>query len=159
MFAVSDCNEILSSVLSDLQLLIDEAGAKITYTELPVVKADPSQLGQLFQNLITNALKYRGSDPPEISITAERQGINWIFTVADNGIGFEMEYAEKIFLIFQRLHGRDVYSGTGIGLALCRRIVERHRGRIWATSELGCGSQFHFTLPLSSNNASGESNG
>ncbi len=154
----SNCNEIVASVLADLQLLISESGAQITYEELPTINADESQLRQLFQNLINNSIKYRGSDSPLIDIKAEQQGINWVITVSDNGIGFEMEYAERIFLIFQRLHGRDVYQGTGIGLALCKRIVERHRGRIWATSQPGRGSQFHFTIPLSGN-TSGETNG
>lgn len=143
-----DCSKVVAGAIEDLRVSIHEAGAKITYDDLPIVVAEKLQLGQLFQNLIGNAIKYRSSEPLVINISCERQGINWLFTVNDNGIGFEMEYAERIFLIFQRLHGRTTYPGTGIGLALCRRIVERHHGRIWVTSELNSGSSFKFTLPV-----------
>ncbi|MDZ4835350.1 MAG: ATP-binding protein [Candidatus Melainabacteria bacterium] len=143
-----DCNSVVKGAIEDLRTPIYETEAKITIHNLPIVVAENVQLRQLFQNLIGNAIKYRSSEPLVIDISCERQGINWLFTVRDNGIGFEMEYAEKIFLIFQRLHGRTAYPGTGIGLALCRRIVERHQGRIWVTSEPNSGSSFKFTLPV-----------
>lgn len=143
-----DCNTVIDAAIVDLATPIHESAAKITYDNLPTVVAEKMQLGQVFQNLIGNAIKYRGSEPLTIDISCERQGINWLFTVRDNGIGFEMEYADRIFLIFQRLHGRTAYPGTGIGLALCRRIVERHHGRIWVTSEPNVGSSFKFTLPV-----------
>lgn len=148
-FVETDCNAVVQSVINDLAAAFESTSAQITYEQLPLVHADRSQLRQLFQNLISNALKYRGVEPLTVEITCQKQGINWLFTVADNGIGFEMEFAERIFLIFQRLHGRTAYPGTGIGLALCRRIVERHKGRIWATSEPNNGAQFHFTIPIS----------
>ena len=121
----------------------------MTQAVLPTVMADTTQLSQVFQNLIANALKFRGEQPPLIHIEADRdveQG-QWLFSVRDNGIGIEPQYAERIFLIFQRLHSRNEYPGTGIGLALCKRIVERHGGRIWIESEPGKGSTFYFTLP------------
>jgi signal transduction histidine kinase len=115
---------------------------------LPQVVGEGTLLQQLFQNLVGNALKFRRDDAaPEIAITAERQGEVWEFTVADNGIGIEPEYAERIFLLFQRLHERTKYPGTGIGLALCKKVVEHHGGRIWVDSQPGAGSRFKFTIP------------
>jgi light-regulated signal transduction histidine kinase (bacteriophytochrome) len=108
---------------------------------------DKLQLGQIFQNLIGNAIKFRGNEPPRIHVSASRNGNMWTFSVRDNGIGIAPEYAERIFIIFQRLHGRNEYDGTGIGLAICKKIVERHGGRIWAESEVGKGATFYFTLP------------
>ena len=134
-------------MLDNLQVAIGESGAVVTHDPLPVVMADPTQLSQLFQNLIGNALKFRGERPPEIHVGAEQQGEEWLFWVRDNGIGIEAQYAERIFVIFQRLHTRDEYPGTGIGLAICKRIVERHGGRIWVESEPGEGSSFFFTIP------------
>jgi light-regulated signal transduction histidine kinase (bacteriophytochrome) len=110
--------------------------------------ADPTQFVQVFQNLIFNGIKFHNEEAPKIHIFATKQGIEWMFSVQDNGIGIDPQYSEKIFEIFKRLHTRDKYSGTGIGLAICKRIVERHGGRIWVESELGKGSAFYFTLPI-----------
>jgi light-regulated signal transduction histidine kinase (bacteriophytochrome) len=124
-----------------------ETGAEIVHHELPKVMGNRSQLIQLFQNLLGNALKYRGNAAPRISVSAVAKGNMWAFAVRDNGIGIEPQYFERIFAIFQRLHTRDEYPGTGIGLALCKKIVERAGGTIWLESEAGAGSTFHFTLP------------
>jgi PAS domain S-box-containing protein len=141
------CEHVLASVLANLHEAIAETGAVITHDPLPVVTADPWQLIQLFQNLIGNAIKFHGPEPPRVEIAAGRREDEWVFSVRDNGIGIEPEYAERIFLIFQRLHSRAEYPGTGIGLAICKRIVERHGGRLWVESEPGKGSTFSFTLP------------
>jgi signal transduction histidine kinase len=143
----TNCREILAKALSNLDVAIKESGAVVRHDGLPTVQGDPTQLTQLFQNLIGNAVKFRGADTPEVRLSAERRGGEWLFSVCDNGIGIAPEYAERIFVIFQRLHGRDVYPGTGIGLAICKRIVSRHGGRIWVESQLGRGSTFCFTLP------------
>ena len=141
---------VLSRAIDALSLSIEESGATITHDPLPTVLANRTQLQQVFQNLIGNAIKYRGSDPPLIHIGAERDGDWWRISVRDNGIGFDAAYSDQIFVIFQRLHGKARYGGTGIGLALARRIIERHGGRIWAESEPGRGSTFTFTLADSS---------
>lgn len=138
---------VLERVLNNLQLAIEDEQATITYNSLPTVLADAGQLEQLLQNLISNALKFHGRESPTIQIGAEQQNHEWLFWVKDNGVGFEPEYAEKIFVIFQRLHNRQEYSGTGIGLAICKKIVERHGGRIWVESQPGQGATFYFTLP------------
>jgi len=143
----TDCETVLNHSLNNLKVPIEDNGAVVTHDPLPTVMADNLQLGQLFQNLIGNAIKFRGNEPPRVHVSASRKGNVWTFSVRDNGIGIAPEYAQRIFTIFQRLHGRNEYDGTGIGLAICKKIVERHRGRIWAESELGKGATFYFTLP------------
>ncbi|NTW98516.1 MAG: GAF domain-containing protein [Geobacteraceae bacterium] len=146
--AETDSSKVLSRVLRDLELIIQETNAEITCGPLPVIQASQSQLGQLFQNLIGNAIKYRGVAAPKVAINAVRQRNNWLFSVTDNGIGIAPEFYERIFTIFQRLHTRTEYPGTGIGLAVCQKIVERHGGKIWVESTIGRGSTFFFTIPL-----------
>jgi light-regulated signal transduction histidine kinase (bacteriophytochrome) len=144
----SDANEALIATLSNLEAAIKESGAEITYDSLPAAPVHSTHLQQLFQNLIGNAIKYRSPDRrPIVHVGAERQGRQWVFSVRDNGIGIEPEYKERIFGLFKRLHTGDEYSGTGIGLAICQRIVERYHGRIWVESEPGQGSTFRFTIP------------
>lgn len=143
----TDCEAVLAGILKTLELAVQDAAATITHDKLPTVMADATQLGQLYQNLIGNGLKYRNSKPPVIHLGCRRDGDHWLFSVQDNGIGIDGKFAEKIFVIFQRLHTREEYAGTGIGLAVCKKIVERHGGRIWVESELGKGSVFYFTLP------------
>lgn len=138
----------LEAAIANLGAAVSESGATITWGPLPAVSADATQLTQLFQNLIGNSIKFRSSQPPAIQVSAQRSGDGWHFSVSDNGIGIEPQYFERIFLIFQRLHTYREYSGTGIGLAICRKIVERHGGTIWVESEPGQGSTFHFTLPV-----------
>ena len=137
---------VLEDVLMNLQQAVRESGAEVTHDELPEVMADPTQLGSLLQNLIGNAIKYRGETAPRVHVSAEPEGEMWRFSVRDNGIGIDPQYAERIFVIFQRLHERDQYPGTGIGLAVCKNIVERHGGRIWVESHPDAGSTFYFTL-------------
>jgi PAS domain S-box-containing protein len=144
----TECEEILTYVLSNLRTAIEESGAVVTHDPLPVVFVDASQLRQVSQNLLGNALKFRSQEPPRIHIAAERRGEHWVFSVRDNGIGIDPRQAERIFGIFQRLHTRREYSGTGLGLAICRRIIENHGGRIWVESELGKGATFYFALPV-----------
>ncbi len=140
------CETVLSRVLDNLKVAIAENDALVTYDSLPTVMGDETQLIQLFQNLISNAIKLRGEEPPRVHVSAVQQENEWAFKVCDNGIGMEAEYFERIFMIFQRLHSRKEYPGTGIGLAVCKKIVERHGGRIWVESTLGIGTTFHFTL-------------
>jgi signal transduction histidine kinase len=146
-FAPTDLMMVMHDVLNDLELAIEENDAAVSYDCLPVVTADNSQLQLLFRNLIGNALKYRGEKPPRIHVCAQRQEQAWKFYVKDNGIGIEQRFFERIFQIFQRLHPRAQYEGTGIGLAVCQKIVERHGGAIWVESTPGRGSTFYFTIP------------
>ncbi|HXR77019.1 MAG TPA: PAS domain S-box protein [Bryobacteraceae bacterium] len=144
-----DAREVLKTTLENLRGAIEDSSAEITADPLPSLPVARTHLQQLFQNLIGNAIKYRSPErPPAIHLRAERQNEYWIFSVTDNGIGIDPEYKEKIFGLFKRLHSSDEYSGTGIGLAICQRIVDRYQGRIWVESELGRGSTFRFTLPL-----------
>lgn len=137
---------VLNGVLHSLRRAIDECGATIERTELPRVMADEVQLGQVLQNLIANALKFRSDAPPRVRVSAEDDGGQWIFSVSDNGIGVAPQYSERIFQMFQRLHERAKYEGSGIGLAVAKKIVERHGGRIWLESEDGKGATFRFTM-------------
>lgn len=147
-FEMTDCDAILDRVLMNLKISIEETGAQITRDVLPQLMADGQQIGQLLQNLIANAIKFRGEHAPNVRITADCDGQAWTICVRDNGIGFSIEHADRIFIIFQRLHTKTEYPGTGIGLSLCKKIVERHGGRIWAESSLGNGSAFSFTMPV-----------
>ncbi|HXE74056.1 MAG TPA: CHASE3 domain-containing protein [Candidatus Xenobia bacterium] len=144
----TDSNAVYEEAVANLQGPIADSGAVVTRTLLPRVAADPSQLRQLFQNLLSNALKFRGPEPPRVHVSADRNGTEWVFSVRDNGIGIEPEHAQRIFVLFQRLHNRAEYPGTGIGLAICKKIVERHGGRIWVESGPAGGSTFCFTLPF-----------
>jgi hypothetical protein len=161
-----DSSQALDEALANLKLAVDELGAEITRDRMPRVMADTTQLTQLFQNLIGNALKFRSAERPRIHVGAVRQSAppvqlpasgapgaaavpreEWHFSVHDNGIGIDPQYFERVFVIFQRLHTHEQYPGTGIGLAICKKIVERHGGRIWVESQPGQGTTFHFTLP------------
>ncbi len=159
-FRPVNCEEVLREVLSSLRLAIEESGATVAAGPLPVVCGDRGQIYQLLQNLLANAIKFRAAVPPAIHVSAELQPAEsiqggsgdqarWLFSVRDNGIGIEPQYNKRIFVIFQRLHSRTHYSGTGIGLAICKKIVERHGGQIWVESAPGYGSTFYFTLPVS----------
>lgn len=134
--------------LSNLRLAIDESGAVVTHDGMPKLTADVSQLTQLFQNLIGNAIKFRSEAAPTIHVGVEKKSDEWLFSVRDNGIGIDPDYFDRIFIIFQRLHGKHEYPGTGIGLSVCKKIVDRHGGRIWIASESGKGTVFYFTLPI-----------
>ncbi len=145
-FAPTDCENILREVMANLQLRIEGSGAEVTHDPLPTLVADGTQLVQLFQNLISNAIKFRSVAAPRIHIAAERRGEEWLFSVRDNGIGIDPQYVERIFVIFQRLHTAAKYPGTGIGLAICKKIVERHGGHIGVESKLEEGATFYFTI-------------
>jgi PAS domain S-box-containing protein len=140
-------NHVFDSTVATLDIAARESGAIITRGELPALKVEPVHLRQLFQNLLSNALKYRSERPPAIHVAAERRGGEWVFSVADNGIGIAVEYQNQIFGLFKRLHTREQYSGTGLGLAICKKLVEHYHGRIWVESEIGQGSTFFFSLP------------
>ena len=139
--------KILNQSLDNLKVALDESGATVTHDALPSVMADSSQLLQLFQNLLNNAIKFRSAEPARIHVSAEQQENEWIFAVKDNGIGIPAEEVPHIFELFHRTD-RIKYPGTGIGLAICKRIIERHGGRIWVESKIGKGSTFYFTIPF-----------
>jgi len=143
-----DGGEIAAQAVANLGPAIEETGAEIEVGPLPSVRGEPALLAAVFQNLLGNAVKFHGEDPPRVTLTAERDGDFWTFTCADNGIGIEPEYAERVFVIFQRLHPKDAYPGTGIGLAMCRKIIEYHGGRIWLDTDADRGTVFRFTLPV-----------
>ena len=145
--ASTDCNEVVERAMDDLRAAVLESDAVVTHGILPQVMANASQLQQVFQNLIGNAMKFRSFQAPVIRVSAEQQGNEWLFSVADNGIGISAEHAENVFIIFNRLHTRTEYPGNGIGLAICKKIVERHGGRIQAMPHQGGGTIFQFTLP------------
>jgi light-regulated signal transduction histidine kinase (bacteriophytochrome) len=146
-FTLTDSAAVFAEVCGNLRIAVEESGARLTADPLPTVWADRTELGQLLQNLVGNALKFRSDQPLEIHLGCRPEGDDWCFAVRDNGIGIDPKYGEKIFLIFQRLHSRAKYPGTGIGLAICKKIVERHGGRIWVESAPEHGSTFYFTLP------------
>lgn len=139
--------DVLHEILEHLRMVIEEKQASITHDPLPIIQTDRSHFQHLLQNLITNAIKFHGPKPPRIHLSAQQGANEWLFSVQDNGIGVEPEYFERIFLPFKRLHTREEYQGTGIGLAICKKIVERHGGRIWVESESGIGAKFSFTIP------------
>jgi PAS domain S-box-containing protein len=146
-FVPTDSTAVVKEAIENLAFAVQESGAKVTVGPLPTVDADAPQLVQLFQNLIGNAIKFRGENTPRVHISARRNKNEWIFSAKDNGIGIAPEYKDRIFVIFQRLHARDEYPGTGIGLAIARKIVERHGGVIWVDSQANEGATFHFTIP------------
>jgi light-regulated signal transduction histidine kinase (bacteriophytochrome) len=146
-FTRTDCDDALNDALSNLHSLIQESGTELTRAQLPNVMGDPVQLTRLFQNLLANSIKYRSEQAPRIHVSSHAQPGEWLFTVRDNGIGIDPQYSEKIFGIFKFLQPRDRTSGSGMGLAICRKILSRHGGRIWVESALGKGAAFHFTLP------------
>ena len=143
-----NCETVLKEAIANLTMGIEESHAEISAGPLPTITGNSSQMVRLFQNLISNSIKYRGERSPSIRITAEEVGEEWQFRVEDNGIGFDMKFANDIFDVFRRLHGKDTYPGSGLGLASCKKIVERHMGRIWVKSEVGKGSSFYFTIPV-----------
>jgi light-regulated signal transduction histidine kinase (bacteriophytochrome) len=139
---------LLDTVLINMKVALGESGAVITHDPLPTVTVGAGQITQVIQNLISNAIKFRTPDRPcRIHVSAKEDGNDWVFSIRDNGIGIDPQFKDKIFVIFERLHGRDEYAGTGIGLAICKKIVERHGGRIWIESEPGKGTTFFFTIP------------
>lgn len=146
-FGPTDCNAVFRTTLFDLQLAIQEAGATVTVDPLPVVRGDGPQLGQLFTNLVGNAIKYRGEALPQVRVSVREDGAWWLFSIRDNGIGIDPGARERLFRPFQRLRTRAAYPGTGLGLSICKRIVERHGGRIWVEPAPGGGSDFRFVLP------------
>jgi PAS domain S-box-containing protein len=147
-FRVTSCETVLQEVLDNLQTAVAETSAEVSHDPLPTVLADEVQLRQLFQNLVGNALKFHGQEIPRVHISAVTRHGHWVFSVRDNGIGIDPQYVDRIFVIFQRLHTRRAYPGTGVGLAICKKIVERHGGRIWVDSTPGKGAEFFFTLPI-----------
>ena len=147
-FEPVNCQQLYTAVVANLKVAIEESGAVLTNDPLPTVMGDSVQLMQLFQNLLANAIKFRGKNRPRIHVTANLSEGEWRFAVRDNGIGIDPKHFDRLFVIFQRLHRRDEYPGTGIGLAICKKIVERHGGHIWVESKPGEGSTFYFTFPI-----------
>lgn len=147
-FEPTDLNAVFDQALKNLKMVVEDTGAIINHDPLPTVMADSVQMVQLVQNLIANAIKFHGDEPPRIHVAAKQNQGEWTFSVKDNGIGLENQNSERIFLIFQRLHGKGEYQGSGIGLAICKKIVGRHGGHIWCESEPGKGSTFFFALPI-----------
>jgi two-component system CheB/CheR fusion protein len=147
-----DMNDVASEVINSLETEIKDLNASVVFDELPVLRSSlKTQMVQLLQNLISNSLKYHSDSPPKIHITAKDDGKYWLFSVSDNGIGIDPEFHEKVFVIFRRLHNKSEYAGTGVGLSICKKIVEHHGGRIWINSRRGEGSTFNFTIPKSTN--------
>ena len=151
-FVITEFDTVLEKILGNLKKAIEESDAKVTIDPLPSLMVDGGQIGQLFQNLISNAIKFRGNVPPQIHISSEKNENKWTFSVRDNGIGIDPEYSSRIFEIFQRLHSKEEYPGSGIGLAICKKIVERHGGNIWIESEPGKGTSFYFSIPIKGEN-------
>jgi signal transduction histidine kinase len=146
-----DAGRLVDDAVANLEVALSLSAGKVEHGELPEVRVEPALMTAVFQNLIGNALKFKGETPPEVRVSAERDGGDWVFSVSDNGIGIDAEYAERVFALFQRLHTRSAYPGTGIGLALCRRIVEYHGGRIWLDTEAES-TTFRFTIPAGEDN-------
>ena len=146
-FEALDANEVVGQVIAHLQAMIESNSAVVTHDELPTVTADVTLMTELLQNLISNAIKFHSQEPPLVHISAQQAGSEWVFSVQDNGIGIDAKYLDRIFAIFQRLHPSDQYAGSGIGLAVCKRVAERHGGRIWCESEPGKGTTFFFSVP------------
>ena len=146
-FASIECEAVLKQALNNLRMALKEEKAEVTHDSLPTIMADQQQIVQLFQNLIGNAIKFHNKQSPRVHVSAVLKDKEWIFSVQDNGIGIAPEYSERIFTIFQRLHGREEYPGSGIGLSICRKITERHGGHIWCESQPEKGTTFYFTLP------------
>jgi two-component system, chemotaxis family, sensor kinase Cph1 len=146
-FVSFSSEDTLKTALENMQVKIAESQANVRYENLPHITGNENQFVQLFQNLVSNAIKFRSEQPPEIHVSASRHNHEWLFAVRDNGIGIEEQYLERIFVMFKRLHTKEKYPGTGIGLAVCRKVIEHHRGRIWAESKLGEGTTFYFTVP------------
>jgi chemotaxis family two-component system sensor kinase Cph1 len=141
------CEVVLTRALDNLQRTLQESGALVTHDPLPTVKGDDTQLVQVFQNLIGNGIKFRGNMTPCMHVSAKEKTEDWVFAIQDNGIGIDPQYADRIFVIFQRLHSHAEYPGSGIGLAICKKVIENHDGRIWFESQPGKGTTFYFTIP------------
>ena len=147
-FSAVRMEEVLETALKDLRKSIEDSSASITSTSLPEIDANRTQMLVLLENLIGNAIKFRGTEPPRINISARCADEEWTFCIEDNGIGIDLKQKDRVFQMFQRLNDRERYEGTGIGLAIAKKIVERHGGRIWLESEVGKGTTFYFTIPV-----------